>query len=45
MYGGTVLSATVWASFHERQAEHLPIIEALLEAGGCGGISDGKFAD
>lgn len=33
MYGGTVLSATVWAFFHEPRAEHLQIIEALLEAG------------
>ncbi len=33
MYGGTVLSATVWAAFHEPRAEHLQIIEALLDAG------------
>lgn len=33
MYGGTVLSGTVWAFFHEPRANHLKIIEALLEAG------------
>jgi hypothetical protein len=33
-YGGTVLSGTLWAAFHEKQRpDHLPIIEALLAAG------------
>ena len=32
-YGGTVLSGTVWAAFHEPRSTHLQIIEELLEAG------------
>lgn len=33
-YGGTVLSGTLWAVFHEKQRpDHFPIIEALLAAG------------
>jgi len=33
-YGGTVLSGTLWAAFHEKQyPDHLPIIDALLAAG------------
>jgi hypothetical protein len=32
-YGGTVLGATVWAAAHEPKADHLPIIEALIQAG------------
>jgi ankyrin repeat protein len=32
-YGGTVLSGTLWAAFHEPRADHLLIIEALLAAG------------
>lgn len=33
MYGGTVLAATVWAALHEPRADHLLIIETLLNAG------------
>jgi hypothetical protein len=32
-YGGTVLSATVWAAVHEPKPAHLAIVEALLAAG------------
>jgi len=32
-YGGTVLSGTVWAAFHEPRSTHLHIIEELLRAG------------
>jgi hypothetical protein len=32
-YGGAVLGAAVWAAVHEPKADHLAIIEALLEAG------------
>lgn len=33
MYGGTVLSGTVWSAIHEPRPGHLAIIEALLRAG------------
>jgi ankyrin repeat protein len=33
MFGGTVLGQAVWSALHEPQPDHLPIIEALLEAG------------
>ncbi|MBI1178889.1 hypothetical protein GC207_15770 [bacterium] len=32
-YGGTVLGCAVWSAVHETKPNHLPIIEALLEAG------------
>jgi Ankyrin repeats (many copies) len=32
-YGGTVLGATVWAAIHEPKADHLAIIDALIQAG------------
>ncbi len=33
MYGGTVLSCTVWSAIHEARADHVAIIEALIDAG------------
>jgi hypothetical protein len=33
MYGGTVLGCAVWSAIHEPRADHLAIIEALLNAG------------
>ena len=33
MYGGTVLSGTVWSALNARRPQHLEIIEALLRAG------------
>jgi len=33
MYGGTVLGCAVWSAIHEPKADHLLIIEALIEAG------------
>jgi hypothetical protein len=33
MYGGTVLGCAVWSAIHEPSADHLAIIEALLNAG------------
>jgi ankyrin repeat protein len=33
MYGGTVLSATVWSALNERKSNHIEIIDALLKAG------------
>jgi hypothetical protein len=33
MYGGTALGTAVWSAINEPQADHLPIIEALLAAG------------
>lgn len=33
MYGGTILGQAVWSAFNEPKAEHIPIIEALLDAG------------
>jgi ankyrin repeat protein len=33
MYDGTVLGCTVWSAVNEPWFDHLPIIEALLEAG------------
>ena len=32
-YGGTVLGCAVWSAVHEPKPDHLPIIEALLNAG------------
>ena len=32
-YEGTVLGSTVWAAIHEPRPSHLPILEALLDAG------------
>ena len=33
MYGGTVLGQAVWSAINESRADHLAIIEALLDAG------------
>lgn len=33
MYGGTVLSQTLWSAFNERHKDHLRIVEALIAAG------------
>jgi hypothetical protein len=33
MYGGTVLGTAVWSAINEPRADHLRIIEALIEAG------------
>jgi hypothetical protein len=33
MYGGTALGTAVWSALHEPRADHLQIIEALLNAG------------
>jgi len=33
MYGGTVLGCAVWSAINEPRADHLPIIEALIDAG------------
>jgi hypothetical protein len=33
MYGGTVLGTAVWSAINEPRANHLNIIEALIEAG------------
>jgi ankyrin repeat protein len=33
MYGGTILSGTVWSAIHEPRPAHVEIIEELLEAG------------
>ena len=33
MYGGTVLSGTVWSAIHEPRPAHVEIIEELLKAG------------
>jgi ankyrin repeat protein len=33
MYGGTVLRTAVWSALNEPRAEHMRIIEALLDAG------------
>lgn len=33
VYGGTVLGCTVWSAVHEPCADHVRIIEALLDAG------------
>lgn len=32
-YGGTVLGCTVWSALNETKPDHIPIIEALLDAG------------
>ena len=32
-YGGTVLGTAVWSAIHEPKPDHLPIIQALIEAG------------
>jgi hypothetical protein len=32
-YGGTVLGTAVWSAVHEPKADHLAIIEALIQAG------------
>ncbi len=33
MYDGTVLGQALWSAYNEPQANHLPIIEALIAAG------------
>ena len=33
MYGGTVLSQTLWSAFNEPQKDHLQIVEVLIAAG------------
>jgi hypothetical protein len=33
MYGGTVLSGTVWSAIHEPRPAHVEIIKQLLSAG------------
>lgn len=33
MYGGTVLGQAVWSAINETRADHIAIVEALLEAG------------
>jgi hypothetical protein len=33
MYGGTVLGQAVWSAINEPRADHVAIIEALLDAG------------
>ena len=33
MYGGTVLGQAVWSAINEPKADHISIIEALLDAG------------
>ncbi len=37
MYGGTVLSSAVWSAINEPKADHLKIIEALINAGARSG--------
>jgi hypothetical protein len=39
-YGGTVFGCTVWSAVHEAKADHLRIIQALIDAGANVGAAE-----
>jgi hypothetical protein len=45
MYGGTVLGTAVWSAINEPKADHIRIIESLIDAGAQVGEADYPTGD